>query len=86
MFKMVLVAILLTAVGAPASAGPNPQLVTLVENGLAKYGLHADVSEFATITVARLHLTMSSREREPHKRMRLKAILRNPRLKSSEDQ
>jgi len=82
MFKPVLVALLSTFIAVSASADPNPQLVALVENGLAQYGLQADVSNFATSTVARLHLTLSSTENYLDTREELKAILRNPKLKS----
>ena len=84
MFKPVLVALLLTVIGASASAGPNPQLVSLVENGLAQYGLHVDVSKLSTHTVARLHMTMSSRKSDGYKIREMKAILRNPKLKRPE--
>ena len=84
MLKLLLAALLSIFIGASASAGPNPQLVSLVENGLVKYGLHADVSIFATHTVARLHMTMSSRRSDGYKIRELKAILRNPRLERPE--
>ena len=47
-----LVLVLALALAAPAAADPNPQLVRSVEQRLAKYGLQADVSQFATSTVA----------------------------------
>jgi len=81
MFKPVLVALLSTVIAVSASADPNPQLVALVESGLAQYGLRADVSKFATSTVARLHLTLSSPEDYLDTREELKVILRNPKLK-----
>ncbi len=81
MFKPVLVALLSTVIAVSASADPNPKLVAIVESGLAKYGLHADVSKFATSTVARLYMTMSSTDDEECTRCELKAILRNPKLK-----
>ena len=81
MFKPVLVALLSTVIAVSASADPNPQLVALVESGLAQYGLPADVSKFSTSTVARLHLTLSSTNDEDCTRCELKAILRNPKYK-----
>jgi len=81
MFKFVPVALLSTFIAVSASADPNPQLVASVESGLAQYGLHADVSKFATSTVARLHLTLSSPEDYLDTREELKAILRNPKFK-----
>ena len=65
-----------------ASADPNPKLVKLVESGLAQYGLHADVSEFALSTVARLHMTLSSSEVDECTRCQLKWILRSPKYKN----
>ncbi len=84
MFKPVFVALLATVIGASASADPNPQFVRSVELGLAKYGLEADVSNFATSTVARLHMTLYSTEDYIDPRWELKAILRNPKLKRPE--
>ena len=81
MFKPILVVLLSTVIAAPARADPNPQLVRSVENGLAQYGLHADVSEFATPTVARLYMTLSSSEVDECTRCQLKQILRNPKYK-----
>ena len=81
MFKPVLAALLSTVIAVSASADPNPQLVALVEAGLAQYGLHADVSKFATSTVGRLHLTLSSTEVDEDTRSQLKEILRNPKYK-----
>jgi hypothetical protein len=81
MLKLVLVALLSTVIAVSASADPNPQLVAIVESGLAKYGLKADVSEFATSTVARLHMTLSSTHDDECTRCELKAILRNPKYK-----
>ncbi|MGI9389008.1 MAG: hypothetical protein ACR2O1_03030 [Boseongicola sp.] len=81
MFRSVLVALMLTVVGGSASADPNPQLVNSVETGLAQYGLHADVSQFATSTVARLHLTLSSPEDYYDTRDELRFILRNAKYK-----
>ena len=84
MFKPVLVALLSLVIGASASADPNPQLVRSVESGLAQYGLHSDVSTFATSTVARLYMTLYSTEDYIDPRWELKAILRNPKLKRPE--
>ena len=86
MFKPVLAALLSTVIAVSASADPNPQLVASVESGLAKYGLHADVSKFDTHTVARLHMTLSSMEDYIDTRRELKEILRNPTLKQPEAQ
>jgi len=76
MFKLVLAALLSIFIGASASAGPNPQLVSLVENSLAHIGLHVDVSNFSTHTVARLHMALSSRKSDGDKIREVKAILR----------
>ncbi len=81
MFKPVLVATLSTVIAVSANADPNPQLVSSVEFGLSQYGLEADVSQFATSTVARLHLTLSSTEDYLDTREELKAILRNAKYK-----
>ena len=81
MFKPVLAALLSTVIAVSASADPNPQLVALVESGLAQYGQPADVSKFATSTVARLHMTLSSTADDECTRCELKVILRNPKLK-----
>ena len=86
MFKTVSAALLSAVIATSANADPNPQLVALVEAGLAQYGLEADVSEFATSTVARLHLTLSSPEGYLSTRQELKAILRNPVYKPSKPQ
>ncbi len=84
MLKLLLAALLSIFIGASAFAGPNPQLVRSVEHGLAKYGLHADVSNFDTHTVATLWPTLVMREKQGHKVSQLKAILRNPKLKQPE--
>ena len=62
----------------PAAADPNPQLVLSVENRLARYGLQADVSQFATSTVAQLHFALT-RNGDGYltKRRKLQNILRN---------
>ncbi len=73
--KLLLAALLSLFVGASAIAGPNPQLVRSVEHGLAKYGLHADVSKFDTHTVASLYMTLYSGETQ-NRKVRLKTILR----------
>lgn len=65
----------------PVAADPNPQLVSSVENRLKHYGLSADVKQFATSTVAALHLTLSSPEGYLKTRRQLQAILRNARYK-----
>ncbi len=83
MFKPVMVALLSIVIGASASASSNPQLDSLVKNGLAKYGIHADVSQFSTHTVARLHLTLSSRRSDGRKLLELKAILRDAKRRRS---
>ena len=83
MFRLVLFALLSTVIAASASAGPNPQLVRSVEHGLAKYGLHADVSTFDTHTVASLYMTLYSREKHGRK-ARLKTILRKAKRKQPE--
>jgi len=84
MFKLVLVALLSTVIAASASAGPNPQLVRSVEHGLAKYGLHADVSSFDTHTVATLWSTLVTREKQGRKVLQLKTILRKAKQKQPE--
>ena len=72
----------LAATAGPALADPNPQLVRSVEIRLAQYGLQADVSRFATSTVARLHFELSSREDSyMDKRRTLKHILRTAKYK-----
>ena len=81
MIKLVLVALLSTVIAVSASADPNPQLVANVESGLAQHGLKADVSKFATSTVARLYMTLSSTEYDECTRCELKVILRNPKYK-----
>jgi len=74
-------AVTLALLSLPATADPNPQLVTSVERRLAYYNLRADVSLFATSTVAALHLTLSQREGYFRTRRKLKAILRNAKYK-----
>ena len=74
-------ALLALVLATTAQADPNPQLVASVEHRLAAYGLHADVSQFATSTVARLHLTLSQRDSYLRKRRELISILRNPKYK-----
>ena len=73
----------LLALGLATStqSDPNPQLIASVEHRLAAYGLHADVSQLATSTVARLHLTLSQRDSYLRKRRELISILRNPKYK-----
>ncbi len=77
-----LLLVLALALAVPAVADPNPQLVLSVQKGLERYGLHADVSQFATSTVAALHLSLSdSSEGYFKKRHELQAILRNAKYK-----
>ncbi len=73
--------VLATALAMPAAADPNPQLVRSVEQGLARYGLQADVSGFATATVAELHLSLSQSGGYLKKRTELRNILRRARTK-----
>jgi hypothetical protein len=75
--RMLAFAVLLALAG-PAAADPNPQLVRSVEQRLASYGLSADVSRFATPTVAALHLTLVQREPRHIKRQKLQTILADP--------
>ena len=82
--KRLLPAFFLVLFLAPANADPNPQLVRSVETRLAHYGLHVDVSQFATSTVARLHLTLVGRDPYSKKRRELAWILQNPNYKSPE--
>ncbi len=81
--RATLAALLLSAFmpTAPAFSDPNPQLVRSIEVRLAHYGLQADVSRFATSTVARLHLALSSSEGYLRKRRELRNILRNAKYK-----
>ncbi len=73
-----LILVLALALAAPAAADPNPQLVRSIENGLKRYGLEADVSQFATSTVGALHFSLSdSSQGYFKKRHELQAILRN---------
>lgn len=65
----------------PVMADPNPQLVASVENGLARYGLSADVKQFATSTVAALHLTLSNPDDYFETRRRLQSFIRNAKYK-----
>ena len=81
MLKPVSAALLSTVIAVSASADPNPQLVASVELELAEYVLHADVSNFATSTVARLYMTLTSTEDKIDPRFELVAILRNPKYK-----
>lgn len=76
--KRLALAALIAALAPVAQADPNPQLVRSVEMRLAGYGLRADVSQFATPTVARLHLTLSRSGHWVEKRRELIHILRNP--------
>ncbi|MDJ0824756.1 MAG: hypothetical protein QNJ16_04565 [Rhodobacter sp.] len=74
-------AVALSATATMGSAAPNAQLVASVEIGLHRYGLSADVSQFATPTVAALHLALSQPEGYIKTRRRLKSILRNAKFK-----
>jgi hypothetical protein len=69
------------AMSGPVLADPNPQLVASVQTRLAGYGFHVDVSQFATSTVAALHLTLSGSDGYLKKRRELKNILRKARYK-----
>ena len=66
---------------SPSPAGPNTQLVASVEHRLARYGLSADVSQYTTSTVARLHFALNERQGYFKKRRNLQWILRNARYK-----
>jgi hypothetical protein len=66
---------------SPVSADPSPQLVSLVQMNLPRYGISVDVSQFATSTVAALHMTMANRDSYYDKQRRLRAILRNAKYK-----
>ncbi len=76
-----LILVLALGLTAPAGADPNPQLVRSVQQGLAQYGLEADVSQFATSTVAELHLSLSDSGGYLKKRRELQNILRRARYK-----
>ena len=62
-------------------ADPNPQLVSSIEIRLARYGLEADVSQFATSTVVRLHFALSEAGSYLEKRRELAWILQNAKYK-----
>jgi len=79
--RHIFTAAFLAVLATSSQAEPNQQLVNSVQSRLAIYGLQADVSKFATSTVARLHLTLSSTEDYLDKRQELKSILRNPKYK-----
>ena len=79
--RLIGAAVLAFILAGPVLADPNPQLVQSVQNGLAHYGLQADVSKFATSTVARLHLKLSSPEDYLDTRQELKSILRTAKYK-----
>ena len=74
-------ALALAGYAASASADPNPQLVASIEQRLARYGLQADVSQFATSTVVRLHFALSERQGYLRKRLNREFILRNAKYK-----
>lgn len=67
--------------GGAALADPNPQLVASVENRLTFYGLRADVSKYATSTVAQLHFALSSPKGYFRTKRELRAILRGAKYK-----
>ena len=78
MTKYIAAAIFSVLIATTAGADPNPQLVRGIELGLSRYGLQADVSQFATTTVARLHFALHGTEGWIDTREELKAILRKP--------
>lgn len=58
------------------AAGPNPQLLALIENRLPYYDLRVDVSQLTTRQAAALHMTMvSDGDDWFEKRRRLRTIL-----------
>lgn len=65
-----------TAFATSVTAGPNPQLVSLVQNGLAQYGIYVDISQFSTAIVGSLHMEMSSSDDYMDTRLELLNILR----------
>lgn len=71
----------LCLLAAPLSADPNPQLVASIENKLARYGLQADVSQFATSTVVQLHFALSSPKGYLKTKRELRHILRTAKFK-----
>ena len=80
--KHLLVAgVLAVSLGSAAVADPNPQLVQSVQTRLLHYGFNVDVSQFATNTVARLHLTLVSSDGYLKKKRELRSILRKPTYK-----
>jgi len=81
MIRTLLAAVLSVVLTPAAQADPNPQLVASIEARLAQYGLSADVSQFATPTVVRLHFALSAREGYLKTRRELLSILRNPKYK-----
>ena len=78
---VLILALLLASVPAAARADPNPQLVASIEQRLRVYRIRADVSQYATSTVAALHLTLSQPEGYFTTRRKLRAILRNAKYK-----
>ena len=79
--RFVVAAIIAALIATTAAADPNPQLVRSIELGLVRYGLQADVSQFATTTVVRLHFALHGTEDWIDTRDELRAILRNPVFK-----
>ena len=78
MTRLIVAVILSVQMATVSAADPNPQLVRGIELGLNRYGLKADVSQFATKTVVRLHFALHGTEGWIDTRDELKAILRNP--------
>ena len=81
MLRWVFVALLAGTLAMPVLADPHPQLVNSVQARLGHYNLSADVSLFATPTVARLHFALSERNSYIRKRSKLKSILRTAKYK-----
>jgi len=81
MTRTIMAALLTALIASSATADPNPQLVASVEARLAHFGLSADVSQFATSTVGRLHMTLVQRETYSKKRRELVWILQHPNYK-----
>ena len=81
MKRFALATLLTASLALPVAADPNPQLVASLENRLSHYGLSADLSQFATSTVAALHLTLVQSGGYFEKRRKLRTILRNAKYK-----
>ncbi|KMW59259.1 hypothetical protein AIOL_004240 [Candidatus Rhodobacter oscarellae] len=81
MIRLVL-ALTLALTASAAQSGPNSQLERLVQARLAHYGFKdVDASDFATPTLARLHLTLISSGSFLKKRREVKNILRTAKYK-----